>query len=76
MLRFLGNKFLRGLASVDEPISGFFKLRKIRTGKNFGFRGIYTKKEFLREKIIYVKIPPWRKTKMTIRMERKKMGAD
>jgi len=26
--------FLRGLASVDEPISGFFKLQKIRTGKN------------------------------------------
>src|SRR3989344_6914080 len=40
MLIFLGNKFLRGLAVVDEPISGFFKLQKIRTGKNFGFRGI------------------------------------
>jgi len=32
------NKFLRGLASGDEPISGFFKLQKIRTGKNFGFQ--------------------------------------
>ncbi len=26
--------FLRGLASDGEPISGFFKLQKIRTGKN------------------------------------------
>jgi hypothetical protein len=26
--------FLRGLASDGEAISGFFKLQKIRTGKN------------------------------------------
>jgi len=30
-------KFLRGLASDGEPTSGFFKLQKIRTGKNFAF---------------------------------------
>lgn len=29
--------FLRGLASVDEPSSGIFKLQKIRTGKKFDF---------------------------------------
>jgi len=29
--------FLRGLASDGEPISGFFKLQKIRTGKKFDF---------------------------------------
>jgi hypothetical protein len=29
--------FLRGLASDGEPISGFFKLQKIRTGKNIVF---------------------------------------
>jgi hypothetical protein len=29
--------FLRGLASDGEAISGFFKLQKIRTGKNIVF---------------------------------------
>jgi hypothetical protein len=29
--------FLRGLASDGEPISGFFKLQKIRTGENIIF---------------------------------------
>jgi hypothetical protein len=30
-------KILRGLASDGEPISGFFKLQKIRTDKIFYF---------------------------------------
>jgi hypothetical protein len=30
--------FLRGLPSDGEAISGFFKLQKIRTGKNIVFR--------------------------------------
>jgi hypothetical protein len=29
------NNFLRGLASVDEPNSGIFKLKKFRTDKKF-----------------------------------------
>ena len=35
--------FLRGLASDDEPISGFFKLQKIRTGKKFDFHKFWIK---------------------------------
>jgi len=35
--------FLRGLASGGEPISGFFKLQKIRTGKKFDFRKFWLK---------------------------------
>ena len=35
--------FLRGLASGGEPISGFFKLQKIRTGKKFDFHNFFLK---------------------------------
>ncbi len=38
--------FLRGLASGGEPISGFFKLQKIRTDKKFDFQKFWLKVNF------------------------------
>src|SRR3989344_411802 len=68
-------KFLpvRIFRSLKNPEIGSSTLAKPL--KNLFPRNLYTRVEFLREKIICVKIVPWRKTKMTIRMERKKMGA-
>ena len=40
--------FLRGLASSGEPISGFFKLQKIRTGKKFDFQKLDLEKFWLK----------------------------
>ncbi len=44
--RIIKTNFLRGLASDGEPISGFFKLQKIRTGKKFRFDNLLFKLNF------------------------------
>ncbi len=67
--------FLRGLASGDEPISGFFKLQKIRTDKKFDLQNFWLKINFGEAGFYRTAYSPELLEKLKIPVEKKLLSA-